>query len=584
MGAAEASVLATTAAYVLLALAALRLHLRQRTEASRWLLAAFGAVGGAVLAGSLVPDDAVGILPGLVGTASGMLLVLFPYALFRFAASFRPPDRRLRRAAAAAAATAVVALPVAVRPGAEEPSAAAAVYLPLVLLYWTALTVAVVVRLWRASRGQPRVARWRLRVLGVAAGLLNLALVASVTMPAASTGAQVGVQLAAIASSVLFLLGFSPPAVVRRSWRAPDEEALRRAERDLLLAEDVDGIARGLSPSLRGLFGGEAALVDRLGRSLAADGPSLDLGSLPAAAQGEVEATPDALVLGLADALLVVRATPFTPFFGAEEVGLLRTFAATLDLALARVALLEQERSARREAEATNAELEALLYGISHDLRTPLVALTGYVELLGDGAADREEAGFVLARITANTAYMDALITDLLELSRVGRIQEAAEPVALDDLAREIAAELVRRRPEARVEVSPLPIVQMEPVRARQLLTNLLGNALEHAGRRDVTVRVTAATEPAGTVVSVADDGVGIAPEHRQRIFGIFERLQGRGEERQGTGIGLAMCRRIVEQLGGRVWVADADTGTDVRFHLPASRVLGDRPSLEMSP
>jgi signal transduction histidine kinase len=585
----EAVRLVTTGVFAALAVAAVTVHRRQRTEASRWLIVTFGVLGAALLIGRVLPEDPDTPVEGVLAYLPALLLIVFPYALLRFAGTFRRPATWLRRAGDLGLVLILLTLPFGIDPGAtaDDRTAGQLAYVMVVLAYWTVLSGSVVVRLLLASRGQPTVARRRLRVLALGAGLLNLALFATLA-PDQPLALQVGVQLLAITCGVLFLLGFAPPAIVRREWRVDDEQELRAAERDLLSADDTESVAAALLPPLARLFGGEAALLDLDGRLLGSSGavPGPAREAPPRPPSGVVEEIPDALVLGLERGLLLVRATPFTPFFGSEEIGLLRSAGASLDLALSRVHLQELERRARDLVEETNAELEALLYGISHDLRAPLVALTGYVELLTEGVSSEEERRFVLERVTANTSYMDALIRDLLELSRVGRIDERSEPVDLRALAEELADELRLQHPQASFEVGELPIVTMSGVRARQLLGNLMTNAVRHGGRDDITVRVIArAADDDGMLVSVADDGVGIAPEHRIRVFGIFERLQARDERTGGTGIGLAMCRKIVEQLGGTMWVGDTPTGTDIRFLVPARLVQSRTPrSLELSP
>jgi signal transduction histidine kinase len=578
---------ATTVAFVGLALAAVRVHLRHRSDASRWLLVTFALIGSAVVIGRLVPDEPAGGVARLLALVPAALLIAFPYALLRFAGTFRSLPTTLRRGADVTLVLLLVALPFAIDP-ATDPDARTVgqtAYVWTVLGYWTALTLVVVARLWRGGRGQAGVARRRLRTLATASGLLNVALL--VTVPAA--GDQligVLVQGIALGSALLFLLGFAPSGLVRREWRAADEALLRAAERDLMTATDVETVGAAVLPPLARLFSGEAVLLDADGHLVGAAGGAgvADAArAVPRPAPGVVDRGEDALVLGLQHGSLLVRTDAFTPFFGTEEIGLLRGAGSSLDLALSRVHLQASERAARQLAEETNSELEALLYGISHDLRAPLVALTGYVELLLDGDDGEEERRFILDRVTANTSYMDALIRDLLELSRVGRITEQPEPVDLGALVAELGDELQVQHPESRVTVAGLPTVTMERVRARQLLGNLLANALRHGGRDDITVAVTADAVDDGVVISVADDGIGIDPEHRQRVFGIFERLQGRDERTGGTGIGLAMCRKIVEQLGGSMWIADTPAGTDIRFLVPSGKIR-PAPSRSLEP
>jgi signal transduction histidine kinase len=124
------------------------------------------------------------------------------------------------------------------------------------------------------------------------------------------------------------------------------------------------------------------------------------------------------------------------------------------------------------------------------------------------------------------------------------------------------------------VAAEPLPVIRMNAVRARQLFTNLIENAARHGGRPDVCTRVSARrTDDGRTEISVADDGVGIAEAYREKVFGIFERLESRDSSTTGTGMGLAICRKIVEQVGGEIAIVPSTTGTDIRLTLPLASV-----------
>jgi signal transduction histidine kinase len=203
------------------------------------------------------------------------------------------------------------------------------------------------------------------------------------------------------------------------------------------------------------------------------------------------------------------------------------------------------------------------------------VTVIGYLELLQTDSAEQlgEEGHHYLERISSSARYMDSLIRDLLELSRIGRTQTETEPVQLQPIVEDIAAELRRTHQQARFEVVNVPDVVMNPVRARQLFTNLMENAVRHGGRDDITVRVSAG--PGGsefTSILVADDGAGIPPQYRERVFGIFERLDQEADTATvGTGIGLSMCRKIVEQVDGSLTIDDTETGTTFRISLPSA-------------
>jgi signal transduction histidine kinase len=180
-----------------------------------------------------------------------------------------------------------------------------------------------------------------------------------------------------------------------------------------------------------------------------------------------------------------------------------------------------------------------------------------------------------------STLYMQQLIHDLIDLSRVGR--SGVEPIEVDlgRLVRAIAEDAGAANPAAEFRVGRLPVVTGDAVGFRQLFTNLLENAVRHGGRADLVVAVDARAVPDGGVeLSVRDNGRGIPREHRERVFGVFERLEGPSSS-AGTGMGLAICRKIVEVLGGGIGI-EGDRGTDVRIVLPAA--VGPRwPSHELT-
>jgi PAS domain S-box-containing protein len=228
--------------------------------------------------------------------------------------------------------------------------------------------------------------------------------------------------------------------------------------------------------------------------------------------------------------------------------------------------------AANRELERTNAELETLVYSASHDLKSPMVSLLGYLEYLklDYGEVLGQEGNRYLNRISDSTMYMQQLIHDLINLSRVGRTGVEPVDVDLGKLVKAIADDAGAANPGVEVKVGRLPVVTGDPVGFRQLLTNLLENAVRHGGRPDLAVTVDGHDRPDGSLeLSVRDNGKGIPVEHRERVFGVFERLEGPSSS-AGTGMGLAICRKIVKLLGGGIGIHGSQ-GTDVRIVLPAS-------------
>ncbi|WP_448206899.1 PAS domain S-box protein [Azospirillum sp. sgz302134] len=236
-------------------------------------------------------------------------------------------------------------------------------------------------------------------------------------------------------------------------------------------------------------------------------------------------------------------------------------------------------RGKTAELERSNAELEAFAYVASHDLRQPLRTINSYLALLQkdlDGTLD-EETNEYMEFARQGAQRMDRLIVDLLEYSRVGR---KTRPFALHAASDILAAardnlEAAIAEAQATVTVAPdLPALWGDDNELVRLFQNLIGNAVKYrAADRPPVVRVACAAEEEGWHFTVADNGIGIAPEHFDRIFGIFQRLHSR-DQYDGTGVGLAVCKKIVEHHGGRVWV-ESEPERGSTFHVVLPRRTG---------
>jgi signal transduction histidine kinase len=236
------------------------------------------------------------------------------------------------------------------------------------------------------------------------------------------------------------------------------------------------------------------------------------------------------------------------------------------------------------ELEARNAELERFAYTVSHDLKSPLVTIRGYLDYLEASVRKGEMERFRgdLARIVGASDRMRRLLDDLLELSRIGRIVNPPEEVSLRDLAQEAVA-LVQGRLAARgaqvVIAEDLPVVRGDRQRLLEVLQNLLDNAAKSVdGAAPPRIEVGVRRGGASPTLFVRDNGIGIEPQHLERVFGLFDKLDPGTE---GTGIGLALVRRIVEAHGGRVWAESEGRGRGAAFcfTLPASQRRPDAPS-----
>jgi PAS domain S-box-containing protein len=242
------------------------------------------------------------------------------------------------------------------------------------------------------------------------------------------------------------------------------------------------------------------------------------------------------------------------------------------------------DRKLHEQAEAlrqSNAELERFAYVASHDLQEPLRKISAFGDLLKRDYADRlDQRGVNLLGIMVDGAgRMQRLIRDLLDYSRSTHVSLDIQDVDLGALVKEVAGDfdLVLEQCAGRIECDAAAPVRGDPVLMRQLVHNLLGNAVKYrcADRSPVIRVTTAASGDLAWHIRVDDNGIGFAPEHARRIFEVFKRLHGRGDY-PGTGIGLALCQRIVERHGGEIW-AEGRPGEGASFHIEWPRDPKDR-------
>jgi PAS domain S-box-containing protein len=232
------------------------------------------------------------------------------------------------------------------------------------------------------------------------------------------------------------------------------------------------------------------------------------------------------------------------------------------------------ERTA--ELETANKELESFSYSISHDLRAPLRSISGFAEILGRRYRDEldEKGRHYLDTIRDSSEEMGVLIEELLDYSRLGREMLRTEPVPLGPLVaglRSTFGERIEAAGGTLVVMEPLAVPVGDPMLLERILANLVDNALTYC-RPDVAPRITLSSTRHGASVTlmVADNGIGIAPEHRERIFEVFARLHGE-EEYPGTGIGLSIVRKAARLMGSDVTLESVEgEGTTFRLELPA--------------
>ena len=229
----------------------------------------------------------------------------------------------------------------------------------------------------------------------------------------------------------------------------------------------------------------------------------------------------------------------------------------------------EEREKLIKELEVKNTELERFVYTISHELKTPLVTIAGFSGILMDDVESNhiENLANHVEHITKAVNYMAALLDDLLEISRIGRVNYQPEKIKLNHLAEEVA-DLIKSRPglgDITVEIADdLPIVYGDRLRLLEVLQNLIGNAVKfRSDQHTPHIEIGLRKDKSDTIIFVRDNGQGIDPAYHERIFSLFERLDPKVE---GTGVGLAIVHRILEEHGGRVWVESEGVGRGSTF------------------
>ena len=227
---------------------------------------------------------------------------------------------------------------------------------------------------------------------------------------------------------------------------------------------------------------------------------------------------------------------------------------------------------AKAQLEASNERLEQFAYAASHDLQEPLRMVTSYLQLIerrhGD-ALDDEAAEFIEIAVDG-AERMREMIDGLLAYSRIETQGRPFEPVDLNAVVEDVLTDLQLQLDDADVYVDALPHVEGDGIQLRQLFQNLVENAAEYSGDTPPTIRIAAERRGDEWLVSVEDEGIGLDPDDRSRIFELFERLHTL-DEHEGTGIGLALCQRIVERHGGEIWVeSEPGVGATFSVTLPA--------------
>jgi signal transduction histidine kinase len=599
----------TSAAFAVIAALTVRDWLVTRDRSRAYLALAIGSLaavsvlgqvakvfGPAFAAASVYATTAIFLL-------SGLALLLFRHAVI-------PIKRRtLRAVVGIVIATGVLEIAVQALFGRDAPKPIEFIALAAFVLVWSGCVGEPSVRLWVSARRRTVVQRARMRALSL--GYLGIVaiLLAAVSTSAFATQpvVEIGIALATLAIIPLLYAGFVPPAWLRRTWRQSEEDKFRQATNDIVLfSSDQTALAkRSLEWAIR-LTGADAGLfLNGEGAVLATQGLTADdattLQTTFADAGGRTviplggNPPRSAMIarLQVDHAAIVLMGGPFTPVFSTDEEAWLQQYAAMVSTGLERVRLagalaetngqledkVREVTERTQQLEAANRELEAFSYTISHDLRAPLRAISGFTAILFEEYAEAmpAEARGYLKRVKDSGDHMGHLVDDLLAFSRLGRQALRTQRVSIRGIVDRALQELAPAREGRQVDVviGALPDTECDAALVEQVFVNLLSNAFKYSRLREharVEVGVLESNATVGPTYFVRDNGAGFDMEYAGKLFGVFQRLH-RSEDFEGTGVGLAIVHRIVERHGGRIWAeAKVDAGATFYFTLKGAQ------------
>jgi signal transduction histidine kinase len=559
------------AAYIALAGVALRAWRRRRDRTAAWAAAAFGALGLLEILG-FVPNHPGHLAERAVGRVELALLVVFPYLLFRFTNVFNRARRDLANVLGGLTIALVAwtfLLPSLPQPHQAYPAVFAA-YVAVFFVHWVSLSVISSVRLFRAGRAQPAVARKRMWMLGFASGAITFAIIA-VAFSASSDSAGVAAELLGIVAVVAFYLGLAPPALVRLWWRTPEQARVQDALETLLAFASTpqEIVERVLEPAAS-LVGARALAI------LDADGSVI--GAWDAGESSDADEFLERIDIDLPHGSLVVSTSPYAPYFGEEELNLLHTLGVLASLALDRARLFEAEHLARLELERASQVKTRFVALAAHELRTPMTTIYGFVQTLhrrtGDlGDEQREQVWNTLSQ---QTERMANLIEQLLDLSRLDA--DAIEIVPAPLPVREVLEEIVLAATD---DVDAVEIDAPEGLVVpadRSALERIVGNLVTNAFRYGAPpVRIRAEQRDNQLAIVVEDAGNGVDPAFLPELFEPFTRSDRARAGAIGSGLGLSIARSYARAHGGNlVYEPARPHGARFRLVIPAYAVRRD--------
>ncbi|OLB88052.1 MAG: response regulator [Chloroflexi bacterium] len=530
----------------------------------------------------------------LLGSIELLAFMGTAYALLLYRNALIPLPRRWHAAAVVSLVAASVLLFGAVALSASR--GVLTVIAVLFVLVWSACVGEPALRFWRVARNLPAVQAWRLRSLSLGFGgiVVILLFAVSIGLLVRQPVIQVLVELVVLAIIPLLYASFSPPAWLRRQWRAAEEEGLRGFMEDLLVSEDRDALAnRAVEWAMRLVGGASAVLFDASGKPTASLG--LDAAQVAATAvevadlgEGVSRLTLDGVesnvlsvpVKGLtASANLVVLSGPFSPAFGGEEATRMQQLMSVFVTALDRRHLIQELEESNTALIEANQHKSVFLANMSHELRTPLNSIIGFSELLTDareGQFDDATRRRFVGQIMTSGKHLLGLINDILDLSKVEagqmelRLNMMSVAESVDQVTKTVEPLLAKKNIKVTTSVAGAGDILADAGKVKQMLLNLVSNAIKFTPDGG-TVTISALRIKDTIEISVADTGIGIAEEDQKSIFQEFHQLdQGPGRKHEGTGLGLALTRRFARLHGGDVRVTSrVNKGSVFTLSLP---------------
>ena len=600
MTALELVSLLTQAIYVLIFVLVVWSALRRRTTTSVDIALFFGAIAIAIVESRIVTIFGLSAAD-LITDIVALLIIAMPYLLLRLVDDFSDVPVAVKRLAEGGLLLSAVAFL------ATEGTLPAALLIAVVL-YFAAFSTYCAVAFVRASRRSSGVTRRRLQAVAAGTLLLGVAILVAgfgPLMPPSLTGLPNGLtQALALASAIAYFIGFAPPQILRRAWQEPELRAFLRRAASLPRLPDTASIVRALQDGAASTLGARATigLFDEQTNTLRFQDPH---GVLPneigpskyiawrvfetqrpeyiadaarehpeLAASYREPGVRSLLVapISAAQRLGAIEAyTDHQPVFSEDDLDLVRLLADQAAVILESRALIDEAARVRAHEEAARLK-EDFISAAAHDLKTPLTTLVAQAQFLERRAETEPTAPADIGgirRIVREAKRLSALVLELLDASRLeqGKLVGEREPVDLVELARDVA---IRDSYQGRriILSAEAPVVgNYDPRRVGQVLENLVENAVKYSPE-ETEVHIAVTQRDGRALIDVRDEGIGIPPDDLPQIFERFHRGSNVDDRRfAGMGLGLFICKGIVEQHGGRIWV-ESRVGAGTTFHV----------------